>query len=442
MAKRFVVKRLVLLLSLSGLVSIHHPVMASAFQLWELDAVSVGDYHAGHAAIADDASTSFTNPAGLIRIKNQEIIAGGSAIYTRFKVNGNVQVNNTFNDIIGTPQSAIAQGGGFNFVPFGHYAFPVNNKLTLGLSILVPFGLQTNYGDKSAIRYSAMLSSIKVIDYAPAMGVAVNQRLSLGLGLDVQQMNGEFTQMTTSDASTQDTDTLSHNKGSDTAYGYHWGVLYQFSPKTRAGLTYHSQVVHHLTGDSTYTGFLAEAFDVLPSDQLSVKIALPPITSVSLFHEFNPKWDMMASISYIQWNVIQDLILNNTAGILANEGTNTLPVVIHAGYHNTWNYTVGANYHVNSQWLFRAGLGYDQTPTTNQYRNLQLPDSDRIALAIGAHFQMNKKFGLDAGWTHIIAMNTAIHHVPQTLGDEMVVTNGNISANANVYALQLRWDIA
>ncbi len=135
-------------------------------------------------------------------------------------------------------------------------------------------------------------------------------------------------------------------------------------------------------------------------------------------------------------------MLNNTSGVLNGEPTNTLPVVIHAGYNNTWNYSLGANYHLNDQWLFRSGVGYDQTPTVNAYRNLQLPDSNRIALALGAHYQASKALGFDAGWTHVFAMNTRIYNVTQVIGDETVKTNGSVAANADVYALQVIWNFA
>ncbi len=281
MSKKLTVKKLFLFMAAAGMVKISTPVFASGFQLWESDAVNIGDYHAGNAAIADDASTSFNNPAGLIKIPQQQLIAGGSAILTNFKFDGTVQTS-----IPGFPapvQPTVSQGGGFNFVPFFHYSSPFNEKTAFGFSVVVPFGLKTDYGISSLVRYSAMLSSIKVIDYAPAIAYAFNSKWSLGLGLDIEHMYGEFTQMTTLDAETSEFDTLSHNKGSDTAYGYHAGVLYQPTEKTRWGVVYHSQVVHHLKGDSTYTGFIADAEGVPPSDSLRSRITLPPVTTLSFF---------------------------------------------------------------------------------------------------------------------------------------------------------------
>ena len=66
---RFKTRKLVSALSLTGLFFLSSHAMASAFQLWEQDAASVGNYHAGYAAAAYDASTAFYNPAGFSPFK-------------------------------------------------------------------------------------------------------------------------------------------------------------------------------------------------------------------------------------------------------------------------------------------------------------------------------------------------------------------------------------
>ncbi len=46
------------------------------------------------------------------------------------------------------------------------------------------------------------------------------------------------------------------------------------------------------------------------------------------------------------------------------------------------------NYRVNELWMLRVGGGYDATPTNDAYRDVRLPDVDRWALSVGAHYQM------------------------------------------------------
>jgi len=56
MAKRFMMKRIFLLMAAAGSVVISQPTLAAAFQLWEQDGASIGNYHAGVAAVAEQIS--------------------------------------------------------------------------------------------------------------------------------------------------------------------------------------------------------------------------------------------------------------------------------------------------------------------------------------------------------------------------------------------------
>lgn len=443
MAKSFSTKRLFLLMSAAGIVGFNHTAIASAFQLWEQDGATVGNYHAGVAAEAPDASTAFYNPAGLVRIKNQQFVFGGDPVITDFRFNGSVFVKNTDPGArpFLTSNEVVAQGGGFNFVPFGHYAAPINNNLVFGLSAVVPFGLKTDYGSNTDVRYISTLTSVTVYDISPSLGLAFNDRISVGAGLDIEHIKGEFNQYAAGPVGPE-LDTYSTNSGSGNAYGYHLGALLQWSDQTRFGLSYHSQVVHHLKGNSQFSGPLANNLDggVQGSNQLETTTTLPPMTSATAFHSFNSGWDIMGTVTYIQWNTFKQLTLKNVAGVI-NGVSQNMPVIIYQGYHNSWNYSVGANYHINEQWMLKSGLGYDQTPSNDRLRNLQLPDSDRIAAAIGAHIQATKTLAFDLGWTHLFVMNTRINNRNQTVGDEIDISNGSVSAAADVYGIQMKWDI-
>ena len=148
----------------------------------------------------------------------------------------------------------------------------------------------------------------------------------------------------------------------------------------------------------------------------------------------------MATVSYTQWSIIQNLVLTGVAAVQDNNSSNNVTVTIPTNYRNSWNYSVGGNYHVNEKWMLRSGIGYDQSPSNNQDRSLQAPDSDRIAVAVGAHFQATPAWGFDAGWTHVFAMNTRISNTI-VVGDQASTVVGSSRASADVYGFQVKWDI-
>ena len=86
------------------------------------------------------------------------------------------------------------------------------------------------------------------------------------------------------------------------------------------------------------------------------------------------------------------------------------------------------------------GTGYDQSPTRKAYRNVQLPDQDHFILAVGAHYQLNKRIGLDAGWEHFFVKKAKIN-VTQPVAGEHVTTIGSVQSDANVLGMQVVWNI-
>lgn len=298
----------------AAMVGLSTQAMASGFQLFEQDGAGVANYHAGRAALATDASISFYNPAGITRIKNQQAVLGAVAILTDVKYRGTV-ITNTF--LGGLPQSVTAQGGTIATIPNFYYVAPLNSNVGLGISVNLPFGLETNYGRTSALQFDSTKTFLKVVDISPSLGFKITECLSAGFGADAQLMHAQFnlvgvlkTGLTTPALTAE-----SRSNASDTSYGYHLGLLYEFNPETRFGVGYHSQVVHHLKGNSKFVGplnfvpFIGSNGQPLVSSNARTNITLPPYTALSLYHRFNPCWALMGTALYTQWTTFRNLVL-------------------------------------------------------------------------------------------------------------------------------------
>lgn len=452
--QQFSIRRLMAILCASGSITVPLQAYASAFQLWEQDGASVGNYHAGYAALAQDASISFYNPAGITRFKNQQIVFGAAVVMTDFKYRGSVNVTEYAPPMTYTSDYPFvtAQGGVVSVVPDLHYVAPLNEQLGFGFSVVAPFGLKTDYGSSTPLRYAATLSSITVVDISPSLGFKVTDKASIGVGLDVQKASGEFNLVGTLVPIGESSDSNSTNQASDTAYGYHLGALYELSDNTRFGLSYHSKVVHHLTGSSKLTGPIPPVVTDDGSSTIyshaTTNLTLPPYTAFSVYHKLKPQVAFMGSVVFTQWSCFKNLIFNNMAGVvsaplpdLAFPSTN-IQVVIPQHYRNTWNVSIGADYYAREDITLRGGIGYDQTPVSNTYRNVQLPDNDRYVIALGGHYQATKAIGFDLGWTHLFLRQSRISPPPQPIGGQVVTTIGHVTGGADVFGGQITWTIA
>lgn len=443
-------------------------VHASGFSLYgEAAGYAIGNYAAGSAAEAADASTGWYNPAGLALIREQEVVFGGVGIFPTLRIDG----TSTFTTE-GLPDYVQnfsgVDGSKDSFVPSFHAALPVGDRTTLGLSVVSPFGLSTAWAPDSPVRYAATYSELLTMDISPEIGTRLTENFAIGAGLDFQWSRVKFNQMigvpTLFQVLGEDpsiADTLSYNKGSSYGVGFHAGVMGIFNDNhTRVGLNYQSRMRHVYYGRSRLQGVLANNFDLLGplpepgvwqnNDLFSNPIEFPDVLTLSGYQDVNDKLAVLASVVYSGWGIFKNIQLNNV--VVPNiTNTDVGPVVTEANiinavpqnFRDAWRVVLGLNYHVNEQVMLRAGAGYDQNPTNNTDRNIRLPDVDRWAIAVGGHYQWRPNIGVDLGYTHIFAGNAPNINETEQLSPTSTYSVSSQRGNFGVdlVGAQLNWVI-
>lgn len=438
---------------------------AGSFSLYtESSAVAIGNYAAGVAAEASDASTGWYNPAGLSLIHNQQTVMSGAGIFPSSKLTG----TSTYSSPLPAPAPAGSRSNyvetfdGVNgakkdaFVPAFHYARPLGENTTFGFSIVAPFGLETNWETYGPVRYSATKSSLLTFNLSPELGTKVTENFAVGAGLDFQYAKVKFNSVIGSPAllnasglSPRLYDSAVYNQGHSFGIGFHAGAMLMFNDNhTRVGVNYQSEMAHRFNGDSSLTGRLAQAASpaanpnsIFWSDHLSSNnINLPEVVTLSGYHDVNEQLALLGSVVYTGWSSLSSIQLNNVAAfnstlnrqVLANS-TSTLD------YKNTWRASVGANYKINPAWMLRVGGGYDQTPATDEHRDVRIPDEDKWALAAGAHYQARPNMGFDIGYTHLFTVRDPKINNTQTFGTSTYNVNATARASVDLVGLQMTW---
>src|SRR5215467_14489739 len=110
------------------------PASAAFFQIAEQSASGMGNAFAGGAAIAEDASTVWYNPAGMTRLRRTEIVAGGA--YIRPSFSADVK---SASSAIGNIGGGGGDAGASAFVPDLYAAFPVSSRFALGAALNAPY---------------------------------------------------------------------------------------------------------------------------------------------------------------------------------------------------------------------------------------------------------------------------------------------------------------
>ena len=446
---------LVVLTMMSG-----HVAYSGGFSLYtESSAAAVGNFAAGIAAEGGDASIGWFNPAGLVLLKKQEALISGVGVLPSSIASGTSTFNTeTFDPYIQSFHSL--QGAENAVVPAVHYAQPLGERAAWGVSIISPFGLSTDWGKTSAVRYSATRTQLTVINLSPDIGGMITDHESVGLGLDLQWARVTFNSVLGSPAELQylestgvtitptTLDSTSNNKGNSFGVGFHAGILGAYNDNhTRVGVNYQSGIGHTFQGNSILTGPLADdpelqnPSSIYTSNSLTSNyITLPDLVTLSAYQDVTNKLALLGSVVYTGWSVFKDVELKNIAAFSKEEGRIFVNATSTENYRNTWRAALGANYHVTEQWMMRVGGGYDQTPTVLSARDIRLPDTDRWALSVGAHYQFRPNLALDAGYSYLFASGRSHVYKNQILGE----TSANlIDAVANdkvqLIGLQVVW---
>jgi len=369
---------------------------ASGFALIEMSASGMGNAFAGGAAVAEDASTIFFNPAGMSRLEGNQVVAAIHAINPSAKFSGTGGVGGTDG----------GDAGGLAFVPNAYLSMSAKPGLKLGLGINAPFGLQTEYDSDWKGRMLGIKSKIETVNINPSAAYQVNEVLSVGVGVDYQHIKGELTSF--AGATPPGTAII---KGSDNAWGYNLGILYDAGSGTRFGIAYRSAISYTMKGTAEFSPGPG------PNGPIRLDIKMPDSLSFSSFHQYNEKWDVMADATWTGWGSLKSL------DVLYDSGT-TLSSTLE-NWKNTWRVSVGASHHYNEKWTSRFGVAFDQAPVSDAFRTVRVPDNDRTWLSFGGQYKTSKVSAVDFGYSHLFVKDSTINSTGIGPGPALIGTYKN-----------------
>src|SRR5262249_19867446 len=135
----------VALLSLIAIAGMPPKALAGGFFLYEVGTPDVGLASAGYASRAQDASTVFTNPAGMTRLDHSELMVGVQPYYGYQVFSTNHHTTTTGSD--GGNALVPLPGGSF------FYVYSLSPKLKLGIANVTYFGGAIEYNLNWVGRY-------------------------------------------------------------------------------------------------------------------------------------------------------------------------------------------------------------------------------------------------------------------------------------------------
>lgn len=404
------------------------PAAASGFQLKENSAKALGRAFAGSTAGPVDISVVANNPAAMSKIEGQQFKIDVTAIQLSAEFTGGGTT------AAGVPLTGgIDDGGGVIPVPAVFWVTPVGENNHFGVALTVPYGFTSEYDKDWVGRYKAVKSHLQTIDLTFSWSYRFNDSFSLGASAIAQRTSADLT--TQVDYGTflgipQQADGLARITGDDLKFGWQIGALWKISNADTFALNYHAKVDHTLEGKATFSDVpqqlaALQALGNFINTDGSADFTTPATTTLSYWHQATPRFGFGADLARTEWSSFDELrVVYGSAQADTVEPEN---------WEDTWTASIGADYRLSDNWVLRAGIAYDQTPTQDATRTPRVPDGNRRWLAFGLDYQPSDTLEINVGYAHLwVDDGTIKNDTAETVGATGTTLIGKFETAANL----------
>ncbi len=424
---------------------------AAGFAVMEQSVTGLANAFAGGGAAAIDSSTIFYNPAGMSKLSGTQSAAGLHFIMPKAEFS-----DSGSSGLFGSLPGASRDEGGEEAVVTNFYlTSQITDSLSLGLGINAPYGLATKYQDNWVGRYHGITSVMQTVNINPSVSYAFfDGKVSVGVGFNAQYLHLRLTSAvdygticagSAAAAScgslglipqSLDSDGIAKINGDSWGYGYNVGILFEPVLGTRVSLAYRSSMTHSIKGETRFDNKPAgaQALFSAPNGPFQTTdtqgdLDLPETVSLSFFQDINNQWAIMGDITWTNWSRFEDLKINF-------ENPNQPTTVTPEKWDDVFRYALGVSYTPVSEWTFRAGTSYEETPIASaDHRTPRIPDNNRYWLSIGASYSPFEHLNIDFAYSHIFMHNSEINNT-DSLGHTL---KGTFSTDADIVSAQARW---
>jgi len=262
------------------------------------------------------------------------------------------------------------------FIPAFHY---VSDKVTdlglrFGFSLVSPAGLTREWDDMPAMA-SSKKYSLKTLELNPSIAIAINSKLSFGLGLRYIKAEGEI-ELDAGNLYTMEMD------GDGEAFGYNLALSYQATPALNISATYRSNITVTLDGHADAT----LATNPLSSSG-STEALIPANFILATAYTFTTNTTLEITYDRTMWSGVDETNFEFDNPML--EGT--LGKSIAKNWHDTVAYRVGITQELDSL-IAMCGFAYSTNAADEEYVSFSSPETDSLTFSLGAKYTMSDSF--------------------------------------------------
>lgn len=348
-----------------------------------------GAYSLGRAgarfAQNDDPSTAYHNPANIVEIEGTTLSIAPSAVYISIERNG------------GTEETT----DGLKLLPNFFATHKFNDKLSLGLAIVAPYGLSNEWDQKKGgfadmsapgtLRYQApWYTEMKTVDVNPSVSYRILDNLSVGAGLNVHWSELTFKRYFPWQFF-GGTEGAMKARGDGFGFGANAGITWEIVEGHRLAATYRSPIEVDYDGYLKIENFTANPFGGAPRSHFGTRIETPTIVGLGYGVQLTEAIQLEANFEWLEFSNFETLSLDTGANnILLNSGASTAPIVQPQNWDDTFTVGIGGSWQMCSEWRLNASYQYYESPVPNAFFTTTIPDGDQNVFTVGLQWKRGK----------------------------------------------------
>jgi long-chain fatty acid transport protein len=331
-------------------------------------------------AMVDDSSAVYYNPAGIAQGRIVDAQIGDSLILPtfRFKPTGGSSSTSSFEVV--PPFSAYLSGG-------------VTDHFSIGIGVFEPYGSTVTWPDEWVGKSQVTSVQFATYDINPTVAYQFGP-LRVGAGLQIVRATVDLKQK----IETGSTEASSEIGADAWGVGANAGIQMDLIKRYLSiGAHYRSAVKLDFNGNSHFGNVPPELQSSLHDQAVKASFINPDSLALAVASHPIPRLVLDAEVVWFGWSKFHSIDIR-----FPNDASGTLSRSEPKNWTNEVNYRIGGELAVDQEWRVRAGVLYDPSPSPASTLAPDVPDADRLNLALGGSYVHASGFRVDLGYQFLV----------------------------------------
>ena len=378
----------------------HDKIWAGALYITQIATPgSVGTAGVSNVVNDVDASSVFTNPAGMTGLTKDEILVGSQLV---------IPVNRFDSSIAEAGGSDGGNSGVVSPIPAFYGVKVLSDKWRVGFSLVAPLGGGLDYGKDFVGRYQATRSVLAGIGITPAVAYKITDKLSIGIGISALKTVLDLDVAVNQPLFFRDGQ-VNIDKIDDWSAQGHVGITYQVNDRALLGFLYRSKSEIELEGSLSFKNIVIPPLNETTSrlNKAEVDFDYAQVFQAGLRYDITPNLRLFTDFDYETWSDFSDTRIGvSGGGLLAKVQT------FDRDFKDTWHIGAGLAYRKEKN-IYACGTSYDSSPVSDSKRTADLPIDEQIKFSFAYGRVHTEKLAFGLGLTYMYMGDGEIDQVAQ-----------------------------